>query len=132
MALTDPIADMLTVLRNASRAKKDVAEVKNSRFAEEIAKILKKESFISNYKLIKDSKQGLLRVYLKYSKFGSPAILGIKRISKPGLRVYKKLDELPKVYGGLGIAIISTSNGLMTDSQAREKRLGGEVICYTW
>lgn len=132
MALTDPIADMLTVLRNASRAKKDIVEVKNSSFAEEIIKILKKERFISNYKLIKDSKQGLLRVYLKYSKSGSPSFLGIKRISKPGLRIYKRKDELPKVYGGLGIAILSTSKGLMTDNEAREKRLGGEVICYTW
>ena len=132
MAVTDPIADMLTVIRNASRAKKDVVEVRNSRFAEEIVKILRGERFISNYKIIKDNKQGLLRIYLKYLRNGNPAILGLKRISKPGLRIYKQADELPKVYGGLGIAVISTSKGLMTDSTAREKKIGGEVICYTW
>jgi small subunit ribosomal protein S8 len=132
MAVTDPIADALTILRNASSAKKDVAELKNSKVTEEIVKILKKESFIANYKLIKDTKQGVLRVYLKYDKDGSPAMLGIKRISKPGLRIYKKSDELPKVYGGLGIAVISTSKGLMTDNDARESKMGGEIICYAW
>jgi len=132
MAVTDPIADMLTRIRNASFAKKEVVELKSSRILEEVVKILKKESFVANYKFIKDTKQGILRVYLKYSKEGAPAILGIKRISKPGLRIYKKADALPKVYGGLGIAVISTSKGLMTDSEAREKKLGGEVICYTW
>lgn len=132
MGVTDPIADALTILRNASNARKDVAELKASKLLEEILKILKKESFISNYKLVKDSKQGLLRVYLKYSKASAPAILGIKRISKPGLRIYKKADELPKVYGGLGVAVISTSKGLMTDNEARESKMGGEVICYVW
>ncbi len=132
MAVTDPIADMLTRIRNASFAKKDVVELKNSRLLEEVMKIFKKENFIANYKLIKDTKQGILRIYLRYSKEGAPAILGIKRISKPGLRIYKKSDELPKVYGGLGIAIISTSKGLMTDNEAREKKMGGEVLCYTW
>ena len=132
MAVTDPIADMLTVIRNASRAKKDVVELRNSNFLEGVMKILKKESFIANYKLIKDTKQGILRVYLRYSKEGKPALLGIKRISKPGLRIYKKTDELPKVYGGLGIAIISTSKGLMTDNEAREKKMGGEVVCSVW
>lgn len=132
MAVTDPIADMLTRIRNASFAKKDIVELKNSILMEEVLKIFKKESFISNYKLIKDSKQGVLRVYLKYSKEGAPAILGIKRISKPGLRIYKKADDLPKVYGGLGIAVVSTSKGLMTDNEARDKKMGGEVLCYTW
>lgn len=132
MAVTDPIADMLTRIRNASFAKKEVVEIKNSKFLEEVMKILKKEGFIANYKLMKDAKQGMLRVYLKYSKEGAPAILGIRRISRPGLRAYKKCDELPKVYGGLGIAIISTSKGLLTDAQAREQKIGGEVICYTW
>lgn len=132
MALTDPIADMLTIIRNASSTKKSVAEVKNSILTEEIVKILKKERFVSNYKLIKDSKQGILRIYLRYLKSGNPAILGIKRVSRPGLRVYKKAAELPKVYGGLGIAVVSTSKGLMTDQEAREKKLGGEVICYSW
>ena len=132
MALTDPIADMLTIIRNASRAKKDVADAKNSGVSENILKILKKESFIANYKVIKDNKQGILRIYLKYLKNGSPAVLGLKRISRPGLRTYRQADNVPKVYGGLGIAIISTSKGLLTDTEAREQKVGGEVICYAW
>ena len=132
MAVTDPIADMLTIVRNASSSKKDVAEVKGSLLSESVLKILKKEGFISNYKTIKDNKQGILRVYLKYLKNGTPAILGLKRISKPGLRIYKKADELPKVYSGLGVAIISTSKGLLTDEEARENKVGGEVLCYAW
>ena len=132
MAVTDPIADMLTVIRNGSFAKKPVVEVRSSKLVESIAEILKKEKFIGDYRLVKDTKQGLLRVYLRYSKTGNPALLGLKRISRPGLRMYKKTDELPKVYGGLGIAIISTSKGLMTDNDARDKKLGGEVICYAW
>lgn len=132
MAVTDPIADMLTMVRNASRAKKEIVEVRNSKMAEGILKILKKENFIAAYKTIQDSKQGLLRTYLKYNKDGSPAILGVRRVSKPGLRIYAKLDELPAVYGGLGIAIVSTSKGLLTDSEARQNRIGGEVICYVW
>ncbi|MBU0605303.1 MAG: 30S ribosomal protein S8 [Candidatus Omnitrophica bacterium] len=132
MSLTDPIADMLTIIRNASKAKKDVAEARNSTVSENILKILKKESFIANYKLIKDNKQGILRIYLKYLKNGAPAVLGLKRISTPGLRVYKKADSIPKVYSGLGLAIISTSKGLLTDNEARDQKLGGEVICYVW
>ncbi len=132
MALTDPIADMLTIIRNASSSKKEVCEIRNSLFTEEIVKILKKESFIANYKLIKDTKQGILRIYLKYAKDGTPAIIGLKRISKPGLRIYKKTDVLPKVCGGLGVAIVSTSSGVMTDNEAREKKVGGEVLCYAW
>jgi small subunit ribosomal protein S8 len=132
MAVTDSVADMLTIIRNGSFAKKEIVEVRGSKLSEEIISIFKKESFILNYKLIKDNKQGVLRVYLKYAKDGSPAILGIKRISKPGLRIYKQADELPKVYGGLGVAVISTSKGLMTDNQARENKVGGEVLCYIW
>lgn len=132
MAVTDSVADMLTVIRNGSFAKKEIVEVKGSKLAESILSIFKKESFISNYKLIKDNKQGILRVYLKYSKDGSPAILGIKRISKPGLRIYKKFDSLPKVYAGLGLAVVSTSKGLMTDEEARGKGIGGEILCYIW
>ena len=132
MAVTDSIADMLTIVRNGSRAKMPVVEVRGSNMSAEILSIFKKNEFISNLKLMKDNKQGVLRVYLKYYKDGAPSILGIKRISKPGLRVYKKTDELPKVYGGLGLAVISTSKGLMTDTQAREEKLGGEVICYIW
>ena len=132
MALTDPIADMLTIIRNASFSKKEVCEIRNSLFTEEIVKILKKERFIANYKLIKDTKQGILRIYLKYAKDGTSAIIGLKRISKPGLRIYKKTDALPKVCGGLGVAIVSTSSGVMTDNEAREKKVGGEVLCYAW
>ena len=132
MAVTDSIADMLTIVRNGSRAKMPVVEVRGSNMSGEILNIFKKNDFIANLKLMKDNKQGVLRVYLKYYKDGSPSILGIKRISKPGLRIYKKTDELPKVYGGLGLAVISTSKGLMTDTEAREEKLGGEVICYIW
>jgi small subunit ribosomal protein S8 len=132
MAVTDSIADMLTIVRNGSRAKMPVVEVRGSNMSAGILTIFKKNDFISNVKLLKDNKQGVLRVYLKYYKDGSPYILGIKRISKPGLRVYKKTDELPKVYGGLGLAVISTSKGLMIDNEAREQKLGGEVICYIW
>lgn len=132
MAVTDPIADMLTIIRNASSANKEVVEVKNSRLTEGIIKIFKTESFISNYKIIKDSKQGLVRIYLKRVRGGKPAILGIKKISKSGLRIYRKADKIPKVYGGLGVAIVSTSKGLLTDSEARDNKIGGEVICYIW
>lgn len=132
MAVTDPIADALTIIRNASNAKKDVAEIRNSKIVEEILKILKRDGFIINYRLMKDNKQGKLRVYLGYAKDSMPALSGVKRISKPGLRVYKQCDELPKVYGGLGTAIISTSKGLMTDNEARDQKVGGEVICYAW
>jgi small subunit ribosomal protein S8 len=132
MAVTDSISDMLTILRNGSFAKKTVVDVKGSRMSEEILSVFKKNDFIANFKFIKNSNQGVLRVYLKYLRDGSPCILGIKRISKPGLRVYKKTDELPKVYGGLGVAVISTSKGIMTDIKAREEKLGGEVICYIW
>jgi small subunit ribosomal protein S8 len=132
MALSDPIADMLAVIRNASFAKKQIVEVKNSKLSEEMLRLFKKESFINTYKVIKDNKQGLLRIYLKYEKDGTPAITGVKRISKPSLRIYRKNDKLPKVYGGLGSAIISTSKGLMTDNEARESKVGGEVICYIW
>ena len=132
MALTDPIADMLTIIRNASKAKKETAEVRNSRLSEEVLKIFKSEGFVSNYKVIKDNKQGILRIYLRYDKESASAIIGIKRISRPGLRAYKKWDELPKVLSGLGVAIISTSKGLMTDESARASKYGGEVICSIW
>ncbi|MBN1525996.1 MAG: 30S ribosomal protein S8 [Candidatus Omnitrophica bacterium] len=132
MALTDPIANMLTVIRNASSTKKEVVEVRNSRFSEELLRIFKKEGFIENYKLVKDNKQGILRVYLRYGKDGTPALLGLKRVSKPSLRIYKGKGELPKVYGGLGSAIVSTSKGVMTDKEARAQKIGGEVICYIW
>ena len=132
MAVTDPIADALTIIRNASRIKKDVAEVRYSKIVEEVFKLLKKDGFILNYKAMKDEKQGKIRAYLAYAKDGTPALSGVKRVSKPGLRVYKQCDELPKVYGGLGIAIVSTSKGVMTDNEARDQKVGGEVICYAW
>ena len=132
MSMTDPIADMLTIIRNGSFSKKQTVEVRNSKLTEEVLKLFKKEDFISAYKLIKGVGPGILRVYLKYGKDGTPAVTGIKRISRPGLRIYKKTDKMPKVYGGLGVAVISTSKGLMTDQEAREAKLGGEVICFAW
>lgn len=132
MAVTDPIADALTVIRNASFAKKEAVEIKKSKLMESVLVILKKEGFIVDYKVMKDDKQGKLRIYLGYMKDGTPALSGLKRASRPGLRLYKGCDELPKVYGGLGTAIISTSKGLMTDVEARDKKIGGEVICYAW
>ena len=132
MALTDPIADMLTVIRNASSSQKKVAEVKNSRLGEEMLKILKSERFIANYKIVEDNKQGILRVYLKYGRDKKPAITGLRRISKPSLRIYKSKEELPRVYGSLGVAVISTSKGIMTDKDARDSGVGGEVLFYAW
>jgi small subunit ribosomal protein S8 len=132
MAVTDPIADMLTIIRNGSFAKKEIVEVRGSKLSEEVLKLLKNEGFITAYKLLKDTSHGKLRVYLRYGKDGTRAITGIKRISKPGLRIYKNVEDLPKVYGGLGVAVISTSKGLLPDSQAREQKMGGEVLCYVW
>lgn len=132
MSITDPIADMLTKIRNAIKAKKEKVDVPFSKLTQEILSILKRERFIEDFKFIEDKIQGDLRVYLRYSKSNSPAIRGIKRISRPGLRIYVKRDKLPKVFGGLGIAILSTSRGIVTDEQAREMNTGGEVICYVW
>ena len=132
MAVTDSIADMLTIVRNGSRAKKPAVEVRGSNISGEILGIFKKNEFISNLKLMKDNKQGVLRVYLKYYKDGSPSILGIKRISKPGLRVYVRRGKIPKVLRGRGMAIISTSKGVITDTVSREQGVGGEVIGYIW
>lgn len=132
MALTDPIGDVLTMLKNAYSAGKDVVEVKNSRMHESIMRILKREKFISNYKLIRDNKQGILRIYLLYDKNGNPALMGIRRVSKPGRRVYKSKDEITPVYGGLGIEVLSTSKGVITDKEARELGVGGEAICQVW
>jgi small subunit ribosomal protein S8 len=130
--LTDPIADFLTRIRNANQAYKERVEIPNSRMKRAIAEIMKNEGFLRNYDKIEDGKQGMLRLYLKYGSNKQKVISGLKRISKPGLRVYVQKDEVPKVLGGLGIAIISTPNGLMTDKQARRDGLGGEVICYIW
>ena len=132
MVMTDPIADMLTRIRNANSVLHEKVEIPGSNIKEAIAKLLKVEGFIKDYEIIPDSKQNMIRVALKYGANKDKVITGIKRISKPGLRVYAKTDQLPKVLGGLGIAIISTSQGLMTDKSARKAGLGGEVIAYVW
>ncbi len=131
MMMTDPIADMLTRIRNGLQARHASVEVPASKEKEEIAKILKTEGFITDYKVEGDVKK-VMTVTLKYGPNNEKVITGIKRISKPGLRVYAKVDELPRVLNGLGIAIISTSNGLMTDRDARAKNCGGEVVAYVW
>lgn len=132
MAMTDPIADMLTRIRNANMVQKETVDLPASRVKEEIATVLKNEGFIKDYQRIAEGPQGVLRLYLKYGKDGQKVISGLKRISKPGLRVYAKKDEIPKVLGGLGMAVISTSKGIMTDKAARGAGVGGEVICYVW
>ena len=132
MALTDPIADFLTRIRNANMAKHESLEVPASKIKRSIAEILKNEGFIRDYEFIEDNKQGIIRVFLKYGKNGERVISGIRRISKPGLRSYVKADAVPKVLNGLGIAILSTSEGVMTDKDARAKKIGGEVIAYIW
>ena len=129
--VTDSIADMLTRIRNANSMRYETVKIPASKVKEEIAKILKEEGFISNYKLEKDNVQGTLVLTLKYDD-KQRVITGLKRISKPGLRVYAKHDEVPKVLNGLGIAIISTSKGIMTDKQARKENIGGEVLAYIW
>lgn len=132
MVMTDPIADMLTRIRNASSARHDTVDVPTSKLKMEVARILKEEGYIRDYKLVDDGKHGFIRIYLKYGPDKTAVISGIKRISKPGLRVYAKKDEIPRVLGGLGIAILSTSQGVMTDKAARAKQIGGEVLCYVW
>ena len=131
MVMTDPIADMLTRIRNANQAKHDVCEMHASRIKLEILEVLKNEGYITEYEKIEDGKQGVIKVTLKYVN-KERVIKGIKRISKPGLRVYAKSTELPQVLNGLGVAIISTSNGVMTDREARKNKLGGEVIAFVW
>ena len=132
MAMSDPIADFLTRIRNAGMVYHDKVEVPASRVKKDIAELLKAEGLIKDVEYIADNKQGVLRLYLKYGPNRERVISGLKRISRPGLRVYAKKDELPKVLGGLGIAVISTSKGIMSDRQARKLGLGGEVICFIW
>lgn len=132
MVMTDPIADFLTRIRNANSVNHEKVEIPASNMKKTLAEILKDEGLIKDYEFIEDGKQGILRLYLKYGANKGKVITGIKRISKPGLRVYAKKDEVPRVLGGLGIAIISTSQGIMTDKVARKRGLGGEVICYIW
>ncbi len=132
MVMTDPIADFLTRVRNANMIKHDTVEVPASKVKINLADILKSEGFIKDYEVIEDSKQGMIRMFLKYGDNNQKVISGLKRISKPSLRVYCKKDEVPKVLGGLGVAVISTSQGIVTDKVARKNGLGGEVICYVW
>ena len=132
MSMTDAIANMLTIIRNGIMAKKIKVDVPFSKISSEILDILKREKFIKDFKPIEDKKQGLLRVYLRYTSAGDPAIRGLKKISTPGLKSYVKKDRIPTVVGGLGVAILSTSRGIVTDLQAREMQTGGEVLCYVW
>jgi small subunit ribosomal protein S8 len=132
MSMTDPISDMLTRIRNATTVRHDRADVPASKMKLEIAKILKQEGFIRTFKTLEEGPQGLIRIYLKYADDGEPAIHGMQRISKPGRRVYRGVDDLPKVRAGLGVAVISTSRGVVTDEQARGLRVGGEVLCEIW
>lgn len=131
MAVNDPIADFLTRIRNASKAKLFRVDIPASKLKIKIAEILKNENFIHDFSIIEDNKQNVIRIQLKYRN-GVSAISGLKRISKPGLRVYRSADQLPRVLNGLGLAVISTSKGLLTDRQAREQSVGGEIICYIW
>lgn len=132
MTMTDPIADMLTRIRNANTVKHETVDIPASNMKKSIAEILLQEGFIKGYDVIEDGKQGIIRLQMKYGMNNEKVISGLKKISKPGLRVYAKRDEIPKVLGGLGIAILSTSNGIITDRQARKLGTGGEVICYVW
>lgn len=132
MSMSDPIADMLTRIRNANMVRHDKVEVPASKMKRQIAEILKREGFIRDYEYIGDEKKGILRIFLKYGPNQERVITGLKRISKPGLRVYAKAAEMPRVLGGLGIAIVSTSKGVMTDKEARQANTGGEVLCYIW
>jgi len=132
MSLTDPIADMLTSIRNAVQASLQTVDVPASKMAEKILGIFKKYGYIEDFRLLKDNTQGTLKIYLKYEKGKKSVIMGLKRISKPGLRVYATRDRLPKVLNGLGTSILSTSKGVIDDKEARELKVGGEVLCYIW
>lgn len=132
MVMTDPIADMLTRIRNANSAYHDKVEMPASKIKQAIAKVLKEEGFIKDFEYVADDKQGVIRVNLKYGPNREKVITGVKRISKPGLRVFAKNEEIPRVLRGLGIAILSTPKGVMADKQARKEGVGGEVICYVW
>lgn len=132
MTMTDPISDMLTRLRNATIVRHDRTDVPASKMKLEIAKVLKEQGFIRTFKVIEEGPQGLIRIYLKYAEDGEPAIHGLRRVSRPGLRVYRSVENLPKVLNGLGSAVISTNRGILTDDQARSLRVGGEVLCEIW
>ncbi len=132
MAMSDPVADMLTRIRNAGKAKFNSVDIPGSKLKVEVAKVLKDEGYIRNFKFVKDDKQGILRVYLKYDKKQKHVILNIDRVSKPSRRVYLKSKDVKPVYNGLGVAILSTSKGIMSDKNARKENVGGEVLCNIW
>ncbi len=129
---SDPIADMLTRIRNASRAEHEKVDIPASRLKVRVAEILKNEGFIKNYRVLEDGKQGTLRVYLKYGPANEKMISGLVRVSRPGRRVYTTHDRLPRILGGMGVAIVTTSRGVLSDREARRQRLGGEVLAYVW
>ena len=131
MPVTDPISDFLTRIRNAAKAKKPRVDIPSSFMKKNLAEILKKQNFINDFTIVEDNKQNIIRIQLKYRN-GSSAISGLKRVSTPGLRVYKNSSDIPRVLNGLGIAVVSTSKGLLTDKEARSNSIGGEVVCYIW
>jgi len=132
MTMTDPVADMLTRIRNALKASHEQVDIPSSKIKINIANVLKSEGYIRNFKIITDGRHRLIRIFLKYDEEGVPVIGGVKRVSKPSCRVYAGYDEIPKVLNGYGVNIISTSKGLMTDSEARKMRVGGEILCSLW
>lgn len=132
MQITDPIADLLTRIRNASTAKHDTVEVPASNMKKSICQILVDEGYIKSFTVTEDGKQGIIKIVLKYGQGKTPVISGLKRVSKPGLRIYSNVEDMPKVMKGLGIAIVSTSKGIMTDRQARKENVGGEVLAFVW
>ncbi len=132
MAMTDPIGDMLTRMRNAMMASYDIVDIPKSKLKLSIANVLKLEGFIKNYRIVEEGARGSIRIFLKYDEKGVPVISGLKRVSKPSRRYYTKSDKIPKVLGGLGVNILSTSKGVMTDREARKVGVGGEVLCAIW
>ncbi len=132
MSQSDPIADMLTFLRNANMVKQEKVDIPASKLKMEIIKIFKNEGFVKNFKLIEDDSKSYIRVYLKYTPNGECVIHNLKRVSKPGLRIYRRKHEIPRIFNGYGTSIISTSKGVLTDKKAREQNVGGEVLCFIW
>ena len=132
MPVTDPLADMLTRIRNANMAKHSKVDVPASKMKISVAKILKSEGYIKNYKLLKDRKNGILRIYLKYDEYNEGVIMGLKRMSKPGRRLYVKKEDIPPVLNGMGIAVLSTSKGVLADREAKKLNVGGELLCSIW
>lgn len=130
--MTDPISDLITRIRNANRANHEKVDIPSSRLKQEVVRLIKEEGFIRNYKVLEDKRQGVIRVFLKYGPNRERVINNLERISKPGRRIYTTAEGIPRVLGGLGVAILSTSHGVMTDRQARRARVGGEVLCYIW